>query len=201
MIVNVRTHDDLTDLLRNRASGNWKIGQTTEHSITKVRVFNWDTNQVLKGDFDRARSLRDVNGDLIISISKCRIENFRANERWFDIFQMAAVVYTPFVTIQNLNGGKVGVIRDANFDGLNQNEINDFFKRLISEIRLQGLNNIVFRAGSIPIPDFFREWCLQNGVTIEILYDEDLDRLYPKVNDDIWEDDLFDRDQNIIERD
>jgi hypothetical protein len=47
MVVNVRTHDDLRDLLRNRASGNWNVGIATEARITKVRVFNWDTNQVL----------------------------------------------------------------------------------------------------------------------------------------------------------
>ena len=56
MVVNVRTHDDLRDLLRNRASGNWVIGVDTEPIRTKVRVFNWDNNQDLKGDFDRARS-------------------------------------------------------------------------------------------------------------------------------------------------
>ena len=47
MVVNVRTKDDLRDLLKNRASGNWNIGLASEPRITKVRVFNWDNNQVL----------------------------------------------------------------------------------------------------------------------------------------------------------
>ena len=70
MVVNVRTHDDLRVLLRNRASGNWVVGVDTEPSITKVRVFNWDCDQVLQGDFNRTRSRRDVDRKLIIGISK-----------------------------------------------------------------------------------------------------------------------------------
>ena len=35
MVVNVRTHDDLRDLLRNRASGNWIVGIGTEPRIKK----------------------------------------------------------------------------------------------------------------------------------------------------------------------
>jgi hypothetical protein len=196
MVVNVRTQDDLRELLRNRASGNWNIGVGTEPRITKVRVFNWDNDQVLKGDFNRARSRRDADDDLIIGISKCRIENFRAGERFFDIFGMAAVVYTPYVPIQRVNGMTSGIIRGINFAGRNQNEIDEFFKRLISEIRLRGITNIVFRAGGIPIPDFFTDWCQQNGVNIQILPDEELDRIYPEVNDILCEDELFDENQN-----
>jgi hypothetical protein len=197
MVVNVRTHDDLRDLLRNRASGNWNVGIGTEPRITKVRVFNWDTSQVLKGDYEPARSARDANNDLIIGISKCRIENFSANERYFDIFNMAAVVYTPPVAIQKSNGRVTGILRDANFDGMSQNEIDEFFRRLIAEIRLSGPQKIVFKAGGIPIPDFFWQWCKDNNVEIEIISEDELNRQYPIDNDILWEDDLFDDDQQI----
>ena len=56
MVVNVRTQDDLRDLLRNRATGNWNVGISTEPKITKVRVFNWDTDQVVKGGYDPSQS-------------------------------------------------------------------------------------------------------------------------------------------------
>ena len=103
MVVNVRTRDDLMDLLLNRASGNWVIGVDTEPSITKVRVFNWDNYQVFKGDYNRARSRRDGDGRLIIAVIKCRIENFRAHESWFKIFGSATVAYTPNVPVQKQN--------------------------------------------------------------------------------------------------
>ena len=201
MVVNVRTHDDLRDLLRNRASGNWIVGIGTEPRITKVRVFNWETSQVLKGDYEPTRSARDANNDLIIGISKCRIENFSANERWFDIFNMASVVYTPPVAIQKSNGRVTGILRDSNFDEMSQNEIDEFFRRLIAEIRLSGLQKIVFKAGGIPIPDFFRQWCQDNNVEIEIISEGELNRQYPIDNDILWEDDLFYDDQQIDFRD
>jgi hypothetical protein len=154
MVVNVRTQNDLRELLKNRESGNWNIGVASEPLITKVRVFNWDNNQVLKGDYNRARSRRDTGGDLIIGISKCRIENFRG-ESWFYIFGRGNKAYTPYVPVQRANGMTSGIIRDTNFAGMNQNEIDEFFKRLKAEIQLRGLNKIVFKAGGIPIPDFF----------------------------------------------
>jgi hypothetical protein len=161
-----------------------------------VRVFNWDNDQVLKGDFNRPSSIRDGDGDLIIGISNCRIENFRAGESWFDIFGMASVVYTPNVSVQRSYGMISGIIRDANFEEMNQNEIDEFFRRLISEIRLRGITNIVFRAGGVQIPGFFTDWCQQKGVTIQMLPDDELERLYPKVNDILWEEELFDENPN-----
>jgi hypothetical protein len=201
MVVNVRTHDDLRDLLLNRASGNWVIGVTTEPSITMVRVFNWEMDQVLKGDFSRARSRRDALGKLIIGISNCRIENFRAYKSWVEIFGSAAVVYTPYVPVQKQNDEVTGVLRDAYFGEMNQNEIDEFFKRLIAEIRLHGLNKIVFKAGGIPIPDFFRQWCQDNNVKIEVIPEDELNRQYPIDNDFLWEDDLFDQDHQVDFRD
>jgi hypothetical protein len=197
MVVNVRTHDDLRDLLRNRASGNWVIGVDTEPIITKVRVFNWDNNQVLKGDFDRARSRRDADRRLIIGIRKCRIENFRAYKNWFEIFGSAAVAYTPYVPVQKQNDSVIGILRDDSFGEMNQNEIDEFFKRLTAEIQLRGLKKIVFKAGGIPIPDSFRQWCQNNNVEIEIIPEDELNRQYPIDNDILWEDDLFDEDDQI----
>jgi hypothetical protein len=94
-----------------------------------------------------------------------------------------------------------GIIRDTNFAGMNQNEIDEFFKRLKAEIQLRGLNKIVFKAGGIPIPDFFRQWCQDNNVIIEVLSEEEMDRQYPIDNDILWEDDLFDDDQQNNFRD
>jgi hypothetical protein len=197
MVVNVRTKDDLRDLLHNCASGNWNIGLATEPSITKVRVFNWNNDQVLKGDYSPARSFRDANNDLVIGLSKCRIENFKHKEKWFNIFGMSSVAYTPSVSIQKSNREVTGILRDTNFGHMNQNEIDEFLKRLIAEIRLRGLNKIVFKAGGMPIPDSFRQWCQDNNVEIEIIPEDELNRHYPIDIDILWEDDLFDDDQQI----
>ncbi len=201
MVVNVRTKDDLRDLLRNHASGNWVIGVATETRITMVRVFNWKMDQVLKGDFSRARSRRDAIGKLIIGISKCRIENFRTHKSWGEIFGQARVAYTPCVPIQKQNDSVIGILRDDSFGEMNQNEIDEFFKRLIAEIQLRGLKKIVFKAGGIPIPDFFRQWCQYNNVELEVISEDELNRQYAIDNDILWEDDLFDEDQQVDFRD
>jgi hypothetical protein len=198
MVVNVRTQDDLRELLRNRASGNWIIGANRVPQITKVRVFNWENNQVLKGDFDPASCIRDADGRLIIAMRNCRIENFARNENWFQIFGAAVVVYTPNVSIQILNGAIKGIIREINLAGLNQNKINEIFRRLKAEIRLRGLNRIVIRDGNIPIPDFFEEWCGINNVEIEILSEEQMDVLYPVQNDQLFDFEVAPNDLHML---
>jgi hypothetical protein len=96
---------------------------------------------------------------------------------------MAVVVYTPPVSIQKSSVTITGILRDVNFGGMTQNEIDEFFKRLIAEIRFRGLNKIVFKAGGIPIPDFFRQWCQDKNVEIEIIPEDELIRQYPIDND------------------
>ena len=198
MVVNVRTQDDLRELLRNRASGNWIIGERRVPQITKVRVFNWDNSQVLKGDFDRASCIRVEDGRLIIAMRNCRIENFARNKNWFQIFGAAVVVYTPNVSIQRLNGAIIGILRETNLAGLNQNKINEIFRRLTAEIRLRGLNRIVIRDGNIPIPDFFEEWCRNNNVEIEILSEEQMDALYPVQNDQLFDFEVAPNDLHML---
>jgi hypothetical protein len=48
---------------------------------------------------------------------------------------------------------------------------------------------------------FFRQWCQDNNVIIEVLSEEEMDRQYPIDNDILWEDDLFDDDQQNNFRD
>ena len=194
MIVNVRTKDDLRDLLRNRHSGNWTIGQNSERRITKVRVFNWDANQVLKGDYNPKSSSWDSNKDLIIGIIKSRIENFKFDSTWPKTFGAAVVVYTEDVCIQVREGEKVGIVRNTYAGDISTSEINDYFERLLREIKMRGLQKIVFKAGCIPIPDSFKNWCLENNVIIQILDDNELIRIYPTELDVFWEDELFEND-------
>jgi hypothetical protein len=195
MIVNVRTKDDLRDLLRNRASGNWTVSRNSEPKITKVRVFNWVKNQVLKGDYDHRNNPWDVNGKLIIGIKNCRIENFHHNsnsifpEGW--PFGTAVVVYSEEVCVQIKHGVRIGIVRDTIPAYNSQREINKYFERLKSEITIRGLDKIVFKAGGNPIPNYFRQWCQNNNVEIEIIPEDELNRQYPIDNDILWEDDLI----------
>lgn len=197
MIVNVRTRNDLRDLLRNRASGHWGIGRGTEPLITKVRVFNWEMDQVLKGDYNRKCSVWDVAGKLIIGIKNCRIENFNNGGKqnlYFDSFGTTPFVYSEDISLQKIKGQVVGIVRSSIPSDMSQNEINEYFERLKREIILRGLTKIVFKKGGIPIPEDFISWCQNNGVQIEILSEDEFNNSYPVQNDIFWEDELFEDD-------
>jgi hypothetical protein len=197
MIVNVRTKDDLRELLRNRASGNWKIGRANEPSITKVRVFNWDIEQVLKGDYNKMRSVWDAKGRLVIGIENCRIENFyRQKKTWKSVFGQSSFLYSEEVSLQKKGNQVVGIVRSDLSSGMSTSEIKYYFERLKREIKLRGLTKIVFKKGGIPLPESFIIWCTANGVEIEILPENEFNNRYPLQNDIFWEDELFEQGHN-----
>jgi hypothetical protein len=189
MIVNIRTKNDLVVLLAAGQSGNWTVAPVKEANITKVRIFNWPGDSVLIADFDPNRTHRDNRGKLIIGIVNGTIHP--CAQDWFRVYGQASVIYSQNIAVQILGGIRIGVVRSLAINNPSNAEIKEYFKNLIKEIKLLGINRIVFRAGgTIPLPDFFRDWCLQNGVAIEILEDDDLGNNYP-TNNDITPDDLL----------
>lgn len=187
MNINIRTKDDLGTLLATGQSGNWKVSQKKETKLTQnsqynVRIFNWEGTQVLIGDYNPDRSFRSADGRLVIGIDNTVI--VPCQMRWFKSYGRSPFVYSGTLGVQNKMGKKVGVVRNVPLSANKQKLIDDFFKQLINEIKLLGVNKIVFRAGgNIPIPDFFREWCHQNGVEIEVLENSECVRIYPEHED------------------
>jgi hypothetical protein len=159
-------------------SGDWLISPIMEAGITKVRVFSWDGNEVLLGDFNPSSSVRLPNGLLVVGIANGRI--VPCDIDWFTLFNRAPFVYSEDVDMQIQSGLKIGVVRQMKVKSEKRRDITDYFNRLIKEIKVLGLGKIVFRkGGTIQIPEFFNEWCRQNGVTIEIIDGPELDNLYP----------------------
>jgi hypothetical protein len=159
-------------------SGDWLISPIMEAGITKVRVFSWDGNEVLLGDFNPLSSVRLPNGLLVVGIANGRI--VPCDIDWFTLFNRAPFVYSEDVDMQIQSGLKIGVVRQMKVKSEKRRDITDYFNRLIKEIKVLGLGKIVFRkGGTIQIPEFFNEWCRQNGVTIEIIDGPELDNLYP----------------------
>ena len=181
MNVNIRTRNNIRTLLAAGQSGNWGISPVKEVNLTQVRIFNWEGTEVLIGDYDPSRSVRLPNGLLVVGFVNGRI--VPCDIRWFVNFNRAPFVYSDSFGLQNPSGIKIGVVRDLPIESVSKGEIRDIFRKLIAEIKLLGINKIVFRKGGIPIPDFFRDWCQRNGVVIEILDDQEMDNQYPRVND------------------
>lgn len=178
MVVNIRTRNDIRVLMAAGQSGDWLISPIMEAGITKVRVFSWDGNEVLLGDFNPSSSVRLPNGLLVVGIANGRI--VPCDIDWFTLFNRAPFVYSEDVDMQIQSGLKIGVVRQMKVKSEKRRDITDYFNRLIKEIKVLGLGKIVFRkGGTIQIPEFFNEWCRQNGVTIEIIDGPELDNLYP----------------------
>jgi len=56
LILQVRTGDNLLELLAKNETGDWKVGKDKIHQITHVHVVNWEGTQRIEGVFDRNES-------------------------------------------------------------------------------------------------------------------------------------------------
>jgi hypothetical protein len=75
--VQVRTHDDLRDLLAAAESPAWVISDDGEQQITHVQVVNFEGTQMIEGVFDRNASTRRDDGRLVLRFLDGRIVNCR----------------------------------------------------------------------------------------------------------------------------
>jgi hypothetical protein len=78
-IVQVRTENDLQNLLATGESPAWIISQKKVQLITHVRIVNFEGTQMIEGVFDRHKSYRREDGRLVLCfldahIVKCRVK-------------------------------------------------------------------------------------------------------------------------------
>lgn len=74
MILQIRTKDNLDDLLRHGNSPSWVVSDGKINAIEKVELFQFDGKRVLKADFDSSLSKRTESGRLIVAFSNGTIE-------------------------------------------------------------------------------------------------------------------------------
>ena len=75
LIIQVRTADNLLDLLKAHKSGNWKVARGKEREITDVEIVSFDGTQKIEGTFDAANSFRLDDGRLVIAFTNACIRN------------------------------------------------------------------------------------------------------------------------------
>lgn len=77
------------------------------------------------------------------------------------------------------DGKRVAAVKPIKIDPfkLIQTEIDNFFRYLIDIINKNGIK-IVFLAGggTIPIPDFFLDYCRENGINILMVTNDNIDQ-------------------------
>jgi hypothetical protein len=75
LTIQVRTADNLLDLLKANKSGNWVVAQGKEQEITDVEIVSFDGTQKIEGTFDAANSFRLDDGRLMIAFTNACIRN------------------------------------------------------------------------------------------------------------------------------
>ena len=185
MIINIRTKDNLNDLLGAEQSGNWGVSAEKEFEAaalgnTKVNVYSWDGSVVLTGDYDPSRNVRTTEGKLIIGIANGRLVRSEVNWPW-----QPSRIYTREVDVQTHGGHRVGIVREIGVLAPTPKNIKDCFDGLTRELIKQGIEKVVLEGGgTIQIPDSFKEFCKKNGIKMEILDEGELDKRYPIANND-----------------
>jgi len=60
-----------------------------------------------------------------------------------------------------------------------QTQVDTLFQNLITALNKNKVTDIYFQGGgTIPIPDFFRNFCRENGIKIHIVTDENFTEIY-----------------------
>lgn len=75
LTIQVRTRDNLLDLLKANRSGSWVVAEGKEKEITHVEVVNFDGTQKIEGTFDGANSFRTEEERLVIAFTDACIRN------------------------------------------------------------------------------------------------------------------------------
>jgi 2-hydroxy-3-keto-5-methylthiopentenyl-1-phosphate phosphatase len=76
-------------------------------------------------------------------------------------------------------GKKIAVVKPIKIDPFKvlQDEIDKFFRSLIDIINKNGIKNVFLPGGgTIPIPQFFLDFCKENGINIHVVTNENIDQ-------------------------
>lgn len=75
LILQVRTADNLLDLLAKSESAAWVIAEDKVQKITHVQIVNFTGTQMIEGVFDRNASYRTEDSRLVLRFLDGRIVN------------------------------------------------------------------------------------------------------------------------------
>ncbi|MCL1465225.1 hypothetical protein [Argonema galeatum] len=75
LTLQVRTRDNLLELLASGESQAWVVAEDKFQKITHVQIVNWEGSQMIEGVFDRNASSRREDGRLVVKFLHGRIVN------------------------------------------------------------------------------------------------------------------------------
>ncbi|NEQ66651.1 MAG: hypothetical protein F6K21_14315 [Symploca sp. SIO2D2] len=75
LTLQVRTRDNLLELLARGESAAWIIAEDKFHRITHIQVVNFEGTQMIEGLFDHNASFRRDHGRLVVKFKDAHIIN------------------------------------------------------------------------------------------------------------------------------
>jgi hypothetical protein len=75
LTLQVRTNDNLLDLLAKSESAAWVVAEDKIQKITHIQVVNFSGTQMIEGEFDRSASYRTEDGRLVVKFLDGHIIN------------------------------------------------------------------------------------------------------------------------------
>jgi hypothetical protein len=75
LILQLRTQDNLLDLLAKSESAAWVVAEDRIQKITHIQIVNFSGTQMIEGVFDRSASYRREDGRLVVKFLDGRIVN------------------------------------------------------------------------------------------------------------------------------
>jgi len=99
MILQIRTKDNLNELLRHGSSPAWVIAEYRLANIKEVQIFQFDGKKVLKGVFSLEHSRRNSDGRLVVAFTDGVIEN--CDQKW--------IGQNPVKYLQTINSGSKSI--------------------------------------------------------------------------------------------
>ena len=79
LTIQVRTSDNLIDLLKAQQSGYWTVAQGKEQEISNIQIVNFDGTQRIEAEFNLEHSHRVEDGRLLIAFTNACIRNCRVS--------------------------------------------------------------------------------------------------------------------------
>jgi hypothetical protein len=75
LTLQVRTNDNLLDLLAKSESAAWVVAEDKVQKITHIQIVNFSGTQMIEGAFDQSASYRTEDGRLVVKFLDGHIIN------------------------------------------------------------------------------------------------------------------------------
>lgn len=79
LTLQLRTRDNLLELLAAGQSHAWVVGADSESRITHVQIVNFEGTQMIEGEYNRTASHRREDGRLVVAFRDAHIVNCEVN--------------------------------------------------------------------------------------------------------------------------